>query len=55
MIAGGRWRNDNPPIDTPVEVWCVNTIILAYFDGAAFHTLDGGALPGITHWRKRNA
>lgn len=53
MIAGGRWRDDVPPIDTPVEVWWVNTIILACYDGAAFHTLDGDALPGITHWRTR--
>lgn len=53
MISGGRWRNDAPPTDTPVEVWWVNTIILARYDGKAFHTLDGDALPGVAYWRKR--
>ena len=53
VIVGGRWRNDTPPVNTPFEVWWVNTIILAYHDGHAFRTMEGAELPGITYWRIR--
>ena len=55
MIDGGRWRNDAPPINTPVEIWYWNTIILAYYDGKEYRTMEGTEIVGVTHWRKRRA
>jgi hypothetical protein len=55
MSVGGRWRSDTPPLLRTLEVWWVNTIILAYHDGQVYRTLEGTELPGITHWRAYNA
>jgi len=51
MITGGGWRNDAPPVNWVVEVWYINTVILAVWDGAKWRTMEGVALGDVSHWR----
>ena len=50
---GGRWRNDAPPVGRVVEIWWVNAVILAVWDGAVWFTPDGNRLGVVSHWRLR--
>lgn len=51
MITGGYWRSDAPPVNRVVEVWYINTVMLAVWDGAGWRTTEGAALGGVSHWR----
>jgi hypothetical protein len=51
--VGGGWRTDAAPVGQVVEVWYVNTVILAMFDGQGWRTVDGARLLLVSHWRKR--
>lgn len=51
-----QWRNDKPPTRKVVEVWFWNAVMQAWYDGATWRTVDNlYPLPGVTHWRERNA
>ena len=51
-----QWRTDTPPTNKPVEVWYWNAVMLAYYDGKVWRTLDSRLeLGGVTQWRPRNA
>lgn len=52
--VGGGWRTDAAPVGQVVEVWYINSIILATFDGREWHTVDGSRLSLVSHWRKRS-
>ena len=47
------WMKDTPPDGKIVEVWYINTIILAYHTPHGWHTAEGERLSGVTHWRFR--
>jgi len=47
------WSKDNPPDSILVEVWYINTVILAYHDAQGWRTAEGQHLIGVTHWRFR--
>lgn len=50
------WRTDAPQVGVVLEVWYVNTVLLATWDGAAWRTIDDRReLVNVTHWRKRHA
>ena len=51
MIELGRWRTDTPPVGKIVEVWHINTVIMAIWDGALWRTPEGSTLSYISHWR----
>lgn len=51
MIQLGAWRTDLPPVGKVVEVWLINSVILAVWDGAGWRTPEGSPLAYITHWR----
>lgn len=51
--TGGRWRDDLPTAGQVVEVWWVNGVVLAVWDGVRWMTVDGAVLVGVSHWRKR--
>lgn len=52
--VGGGWRNDAAPVNEVVEVWYINSVILAVFDGEMWKTADGSQLSLVSHWRKRS-
>lgn len=48
------WRNDQAPVNAVVEVWYLNQVMLATWDGQAWRTIDNRQeLHGVTHWRRR--
>jgi len=47
------WSNDAPPDGKILEVWYINTIILAYHTPIGWHTAEGERLAGVTNWRFR--
>ena len=47
------WMKDTPPDLILVEVWYINTIILAYHDAQGWRTAEGERLSGVTHGRFR--
>lgn len=47
------WQKDTPPRDRVVEVWNVNSIILAVWDGRSWKTTEGAPLMGVVYWRWR--
>lgn len=47
------WQKDTPPVGRIVEVWYVNSIILAVWDGRSWKTAEGTPLMSVTHWRWR--
>jgi hypothetical protein len=47
------WSKDMPPDGKIVEVWYINAIILAYHTLHGWHTAEGQAIDGVTHWRFR--
>jgi hypothetical protein len=51
MIRSGQWRADAPPKDRVVEIWYINTVILAIWNGDCWRTTEGTALSGVSHWR----
>jgi hypothetical protein len=55
MVTGGGWRSDAPPVNRVVEVWYVNTVILAVWDGQGWRTSEGMALRDVSHWRVSRA
>lgn len=52
--VGGSWRSDAAPVNEVVEVWYINSIILAIFDGGEWKTVDGSSLSLVSHWRRRS-
>lgn len=54
MQGATSWRSDPPPVGEVVDVWYVNTVILAFFDGDGWRTPDGGRLSLVSHWRRRS-
>lgn len=51
--GGGGWRSDAPTAGQVVEVWLVNAVVLAVWDGVGWKTVDGTPLAGVSHWRVR--
>ena len=47
------WQSGNPPTGKVVEVWFINSIILATWNGSEWLTADGDKLEGVSHWRYR--
>lgn len=53
LQTAASWRSDAPPVGEVVEVWYVNSVILAYFDGDGWRTTEGGRLSLVSYWRRR--
>ncbi len=47
------WRHDTPPANTVVEVWWQVTVILAYWTGTQWRTVDGSLLDAGLYWRTK--
>lgn len=47
------WRTDAAPVGRVVEVWHLNAVILAVWDGQKWRTPEGSLLAQISHWRPR--
>ena len=51
LRSNEQWRSDAPPKDRVVEIWYVNTVILAVWGGDCWRTTEGTELSGVSHWR----
>jgi len=54
MSTAGSWRTGYPTAGHVVEVWHGNAVLLGYFDGKDWRTVDGAPLSEISHWREKD-